>query len=161
VAVVHIAAGLLALVAPSHAPSRETDGRLALLMILGVAALDLRLALYRRPPNTLVPALTYLESAAPAAGQVAVDVHWYPTARYFYEYGALSGSRIYPASFSFPDLNALDSLVSPRTQFLVTPLSLQDARARFPRATISREPDWPAYLFRVEMPASKSAPSDG
>jgi hypothetical protein len=57
-------------------------------------ALDIRLAMHRRPAgNTLVDALAYLQARAPLPGSVAVTTHWYPTLRYFYEYGAFRSSN--------------------------------------------------------------------
>jgi hypothetical protein len=160
VAVVRFAAGLLELAGPPAASGWEKEAPLAAFMLVGTLVLDLRFSIYRRPDSSLVPALKYLENAAPAAGSVAVAAHWYPTLRYFYEYGSFVGSRIYPVSFSLPDQTSFKPLVSSQTQYLVTTRSLAESRAEFPQVKITHDPASPEYLFRAEMPPPRAAPSD-
>lgn len=160
VAVVRFAAGLLELAGPPAASGWEREAPLAAFMLIGTMVLDLRFSIYRRPDSSLVPALKYLENAAPAAGSVAVAPHWYPTVRYFYEYGSLARSRIYPVSFSLPDQTSFKPLVSSQTQYLVTTRPLAEARAEFPQVKITQDPASPEYLFRAEMPSPRAAPSD-
>jgi hypothetical protein len=109
----------------------ETDARLAAVMVVGILALDLRLATHRRGGNSLAPALAYLERAAPAPGSVAVDIYWYPTLRYFYEYGAFAGGRLYPSSFRLPNWTGPKPLVSSQTRYLMTTRTLEQARSFF------------------------------
>jgi hypothetical protein len=160
VSVVRLAAGALAWAPAPRLSGAESDARVAAVMVAAVLVLDMRLATHRRGGNTLVPVLAYLESAAPAAGSVAVDVHWYPTARYFYEYGAFAGSPLYPSAFRFPNWTGPKPLVSSQTRYLVTPRTLEEARARFKEHKITRDPAFPDQLFRVE-PMAAQARSDG
>jgi hypothetical protein len=139
----------------------EADLRVAGVMFVGILALDLRLAVHRRTDNTLVPALAYLERVAPPAGSVAVDTHWYPSARYFYEYGAFAGSRLYPELFRFPHSTGPKPLVSSQTQFLITTRTFEEARAFFKEHKLTRDPALPDQLFRVEPMTAQVPPTDG
>jgi len=160
VAVVRLAAGLLALAAPPPVSGMESDVRVTVVMIVGILALDLRLATHRRGGNTLVPVLAYLERVAAAPDSVAVDLHWYPTARYYYEYGAFAGSPLYPGSFRFPNWTGPKPLISANTRYLVTPRTLDAARAHFKEHKITRDPSLPNQLFRVEPMAAPATPDN-
>jgi hypothetical protein len=159
VAIVRLISSVLAWAAPPRASGFETDARVAAVMIFGILTLDLRLATYRRGGNDLTPVLDYLERAAPVPGSVAVDTHWYPTLRYFYEYGPFVGSALYPSAFRLPNWTGPKPLVSLQTRYLVTPLAEQ-ARALFKGYEITRDPDLPDQLFRVEPIAAAATNSD-
>jgi hypothetical protein len=151
VALVRLAASLLNFASPLSDRPREPDRRVAGLLLAGILALDLRMAVYQRPnePN-VAPAIAYLDRVAQTAGSIAVDPHWYPTVRYFYEYGYLSGSAAYPKWFRFPDHNGPSPQVGPDTRYLLTGMTVEDARKYFAPAIIVRDPDLPDQLFRVE-----------
>ena len=153
VALVRLAAGVLAWVAPPSLSGIESDARITAVIIVGILALDLRLATHRRGGVTLAPVLAYLERAAPTPGSVAVVSSWRPTLRYFYEYGAFAGSKLYPSSFRFrsPDL---------QTRYLVTTQDLEHARSMFKGYTITRDPALPDQLFRVEPMTAHATHSD-
>jgi hypothetical protein len=159
-ALVRLAAGVLAWTAPPRVSGLESDARVAVVMVVGILALDLRVATHRRGGNTLTPVLAYLERAAPAPGSVAVDIHWYPTARYFYEYGAFAGSALYPDSFRFPNWTGPRPLVSSQTRYLVTPRTLEEARSLFKDYKIARDPAFPGQLFRVEPMNAQATHAD-
>jgi hypothetical protein len=161
VALVRLAAGALVWTAPPRVSGGEADLRVAAVMVVGILVFDLRLAVHRRTDNSLVPVLAYLERVAPPQGSVAVDIHWYPSARYFYEYGAFAGSRLYPESFRFPNWTGPKPLVSSQTQFLITPRTLEEARAFFTERKITRDPALPDQLFRVEPMTAQAPPTDG
>ncbi len=154
VAIVRLISFVLAWAAPPGASAFETDARLAAVVGVGVLALDLRLATYRRAGNNLVPVLAFLERAAPAPGSIAVEIHWYPTLRYFYEYGAFAGSPLYPSAFRLPNWTGPKPLVYPHTRYLVTPRTLEQAQAFYTGYNITRDPDFPDQLFRVEPVAA-------
>src|SRR5262249_37434416 len=136
--------------------SRATDRLMAAVILLTAFALELRLATYSRPAlNTVVPAIEFLNEAAPAPATAAVDVGWYPTVRYFYEYGSFAGTALYPLSFTLPYWTAANPLVARRTEYLVTALSLQEAALKFPQSEIFRGPALPDQLYRVRPAASK------
>jgi hypothetical protein len=160
VAIVRLISSVLAWAAPPSASAFETDARLAAVVGVGVLALDLRLATYRRAGNNLVPVLAFLERAAPAPGSIAVEIHWYPTLRYFYEYGAFAGSPLYPSAFRLPNWTGPKPLVYPQTCYLVTPRTLEQARAFFKGYNITRDPDLPDQLFRVEPIAAAATHTD-
>jgi len=153
VAVVRFAASALACCAPTDGSGRE-DQRITALVVFAMLTLDLRLALYRRSPwPSFIPALTYLEQLSPPADSVAVDVHSYPTIRYFYEYGPLVSSRLYPEAFRLPYWNSPKQPISPQTRYLVTGLTLAAANRMFAPAHILQYADLPERLFRVEATA--------
>jgi hypothetical protein len=162
VAVVRLSASLLEYVGPPGSSGWETKRWVTALALFGFLALDLRFASYRRPEgNSIQPALRYLEGAALTPSAVAVDPAWYPTVRYLYEYGSFAGSRRYPASFRLPNWDGPEPLVSPpQTHYLLTYLSLADAQAAFPQATIVDDLTLPPQLFRIkpaeEIPAPES-----
>jgi hypothetical protein len=160
VAIVRLVSFVLSWAAPPNASGFEADARLAAVIGMGILALDLRLATYRRAGNNLAPVLAFLERAAPAPGSVAVETHWYPTLRYFYEYGAFVGSPLYPSAFRLPNWTGPKPLVSPQTRYLVTPQTLEQARAFFEGYDITRDPDLPDQLFRVEPIAAAATHSD-
>jgi hypothetical protein len=153
VALVRLAAGVLAWVAPPSLSGIASDARITAVIIVGILALDLRLATHRRGGETLAPVLAYLERAAPSPGSVSVLPRWYPTLRYFYEYGAFAGSKLYPSSFRF---NSPDS----QTRYLVTSQDLEHARSMFKGYTITYDPALPALLFRVEPMTAPATHSD-
>jgi hypothetical protein len=151
VALVRVAACVLGLVAaPPLASGRESDLRVTAVMIVGAMAIDMCLALHHRVGDTVAPALAYLERIQPAAGTVAVDIYWYPTVRYFYEYGAYAGSSLYPQAFRFPNWTGPKPLISSETRFLVTPRTLGEARSYFKGYKITDDPALPPQIFRVE-----------
>jgi hypothetical protein len=157
VALVRFAAALLALASPLSNQPPEKDWRVAALLVAGIVALDLRMALYRRPDApTLVPVLAYLDRVAPPPGSIAVDPHWYPTLRYFYEYGYLAGRASYPASFRLSDRDGPQPLVGPDTKYLMTVMAIEDARKMFAPAIIVRDPEIPDQLYRVEHAGRQS-----
>jgi hypothetical protein len=159
VAIVRLVSSVLSWASPPNASGFEA-ARLATVIGIGVLALDLRLATYRRTGNNLAPVLAFLERAAPAPGSVAVETHWYPTLRYFYEYGAFAGSTLYPSAFRLPNWTGPKPLVAPQTRYLVTPQTLEQARAFFKGYNITRDPDLPDQLFRVEPMAAAATHSD-
>lgn len=159
-AIVRLSSGVLARIAPPTASGFETDARFSAVMLVGILAIDLRLATYRRSGGSLTPVLAYLERAAPAPGSVAVDTHWYPTLRYFYEYGAFADSTVYPSSFRLPNWTGPKPLVSSQTRFLVTTWTLEGARSFFKGYNITRGPDLPDQLFRVEPIAVQATHSN-
>jgi protoporphyrinogen oxidase len=130
-AIVRLMSSVLAWAVPPSASGFETSARLAAVIIVSVLALDLRLASYRRGGNDLIPVLVYLERARPVRGSVAVDRYWYPTLRYFYEYGPFVSSSLYPSSFRLPNWSGPKPLVSWQTRYLVTSRTLQQARSFF------------------------------
>ena len=160
VAIVRLISAVLEWMAPLSASGFETDARAATVIIVGILALDLRLATYRRGGNDLTPVLAYLEWAAPVPGSVAVDTHWYPTLRYFYEYGPFASSALYPSAFRLPNWSGPKPLVSSQTRYLVTPRTLEGARSFFKDYNITRDPDVPDQLFRVEPIAAQATHSD-
>jgi hypothetical protein len=160
VAIVRLVSSVLSWAAPPNASGFEADARLATVIGVGILALDLRLATYRRTGNNLAPVLAFLQRAAPTPGSVAVETHWYPTLRYFYEYGAFAGSPRYPSAFRLPNWTGPKPLVSRETRYLVTPQTLEQARAFFEGYDITRDPDLPDQLFRVEPIAAAATPSD-
>ena len=160
VAVVRLISLVLSWAPPQSALAFETDARLAAVIGVGILALDLRLATYRRAGNNLVPALAFLERAAPAPGSIAVEIGWYPTLRYFYEYGAFAGSMFYPTAFRLATWTGPKPLVSPQTRYLVTTRTLEQARAFFKGFSITRDPDFPDQLFQVEPIAAAATHSD-
>ena len=127
-------------------------------MIIGILALDIRLGTYRRAEDPrLVPALAYLQRVAPPVGSVVLLGGWYPTARYFFEYGLFRGSPIYPDSFRFETWADLTPLVTPETQFLIGDL---------PEASVAgtrfvRDPGLPAHLFRLATPTPARSETSG
>jgi hypothetical protein len=132
VAVVRLVAGLLANFGNTSAGGWEENRRIAALTLAAILALDLRMALYRRPLwPTFVPALAYLEQASPPPESVAADVYSYPTIRYFYEYGSFASSRLYPASFRLPYWNGPKPLVTEQTRYLLTGMTLASASRMF------------------------------
>ncbi|MDR3466555.1 MAG: hypothetical protein P4M07_11475 [Xanthobacteraceae bacterium] len=154
VALVRLAAGLLANIEAVRSGAAVRDRAIAALTLIGVLALDLRLAFYQRPDwPTFVPALAYLERLAPPPDSVAMDVHSYPTIRYFYEYGAFTSSPLYPDRFRMPYWNGPRPLIGPQTRFLLTGLTLSAANRVFAPATITRDVSLPERLFRVDPPA--------
>jgi hypothetical protein len=157
VASVRLLSAVLKWAAPPTASGFETDARLAAVMILGIVALDLRLVTYRREGKSLVPVLAYLERAAPDPGGVAVDTYWYPTLRYFYEYGEFASSALYPDAFRLPNRSGPKPLVSSQTRYVVTTRTLEAARSFFKGYNITRGPDLPDQLFRVEPIAARAA----
>jgi hypothetical protein len=151
VAVVRLVAGLLANFGNTSAGGWEENRRIAALTLAAILALDLRMALYRRPLwPTFVPALAYLEQASPPPESVAADVYSYPTIRYFYEYGSFASSRLYPASFRLPYWNGPKPLVTEQTRYLLTGMTLASASRMFAPARIIHDPSLPDQLFRVE-----------
>jgi hypothetical protein len=161
VAIVYLVSSVLSWAAPPDASGFETDARLAAVIGVGILALDLRLATSRRAGNNLAPVLAFLERTAPAPGSVAVEIHWYPTLRYFYEYGAFAGSALYPNAFRLPNWTGPKPLVSPQTRYLVTPRTLEQAQAFFEGYNITRDPDFPDQLFWVEpIAAAATHPDD-
>jgi len=158
VAVVRLTAGLLEYAGSPDESGWEARRWITVGLLTVFVAFDLRLAFYRQPEgNTVVPALRYLEGVEPSASLVAVDHYWYPTVRYWYEYGSFAGSRLYPSSFRLPYWNGPDPLVSPpQTRFLITPRSFEDAKAGFSHAKIVADPSLPRHLFRVEPAADPS-----
>jgi hypothetical protein len=151
VAVVRLSAGLLEYSGPTASSGRDARSVITVGLLTVFLALDLRLATYRRPEgNTILPALRYLEGVDTSPGMIAVDVHWYPTVRYFYEYGRLAGTPTFPSSFRLPYWDGPKPLVSPDTRFLITPLSFEQAQKVFSPAKIVVDPTLPQQLFRVE-----------
>ncbi len=160
VALVRLVAGLLANIARVGTGPRAENRTLAALLLVAILALDLRLALYERPDwPTFVPALAYLEQLAPPPGSVAMDVHSYPTIRYFYEYGAFKSSPLYPDRFRMPYWNGPMPLIGQQTRFLLTGLTLAAANRVFAPAKITRDAGLPKRLFRVD-PAAVDQPHD-
>jgi hypothetical protein len=160
VAVVRLISWVLSWAASPRASALENDARLTAVVTLGILALDLHLAMHRRSGNNLVPALTFLERAAPTPGSIAVDTHWYPTLRYFYEYGSFAGSTVYPSAFRLPYWTGPKPLVAQQTRYLVTERTLQQARDFFKGYNIMRDPDLPDQLFRVAPMAASTMRSD-
>lgn len=151
VALIRLAASLLNFASPLSDRPGEPDERVAGLLLAGILALDLRMGLYQRPDAaTVVPILDYLGHVAAPPGGIAVDSYWYPTLRYFYEYGHLAGSAAYPAEFRLPDRNDPSPLIGPDTRYLITGMSFDDARKFMAPAIIVRDPKLPDHLFRVE-----------
>jgi hypothetical protein len=160
VAIVRLISSVLAWAAPVTASAFETDARVTAVMIVGILALDLRLATYRRAGDDLTPVLAYLAREAPAPGSVAVDTNSYPTLRYFYEFGPFADSVLYPSAFRLPNWSGPKPLVSSQTRYLVTPRNLEQARAFFKGYNITGDPDFPDQLFRVEPIAASVTHSD-
>jgi hypothetical protein len=160
VAIIRFLSAVLAWAAPPTESGFETDARLTAVMVVGILALDLRLATHRRGGDNLTPVLAYLERAAPAPGSVAVDTYWYPTLRYLYEYGAFAGSRLYPSSFRLPDWTGPKPLVSTQTRYLVTSRTIEGARSFFKGYNITQGSELPDQLFRVEPLAVSTMRSD-
>jgi hypothetical protein len=160
VALVRLVDGLLANIALVGTGPRAEKRTLAALLVVAILALDLRLALYERPDwPTFVPALSFLEHLAPPPGSVAMDVHSYPTIRYFYEYGAFKSSRLYPDRFRMPYWNGPTPLIGQQTRFLLTGLTLAAANRVFAPARITRDASLPERLYRVD-PAEVDQPHD-
>jgi uncharacterized membrane protein len=157
VAVVRLAAGMLGYVGQTNAAGWEENRKTAVLMLAAMLALDLRLALYRRPLRpTFGPALAYLEQLSPPVDSVAADIWTYPTIRYFYEHGSFASSRLYPTSFRLPYWNGPKPLVAEQTRYLITGLTLDAAKQMFAPATIIHDPGLPELLFRVDWTAKAS-----
>jgi len=160
VASVRLLSAVLNWASPPTASGFETDARLAAVMILVIFVLDLRLVRYRQDGKSLVPVLAYLERAGPDPGSVAVGTYWYPTLRYFYEYGVFAGSTLYPNAFRLPNRTGPKPLVSSQTRYLVTTRTLEAARSFFKGYNITRSPDFPDQLFRVEPIAAQATHSN-
>lgn len=156
VAVIRLAASVLDHVGPPGLSAWENSRWLTGGILVAFLVLDLRFASYRRPEgNTIVPVLRYLEQADVGAGTVAVDGSWYPTLRYFYEYGRFARSRLYPASFRLPDWGGPKPLVAPpQTRFLITWRSAAAMQAEFPQARVVVDPALPSQLLRIEPAAT-------
>jgi hypothetical protein len=159
-AIVRFSGAALAWAAPKPASGFELDARITAVMLVGMFMFDVRLATYRHGGNDLTPVLTYLEGVAPAPGSVAVDTHWYPTLRYFYEYGVFAGSAVYPTAFRLPYWTGPKPLVTSETRYLVTPQKLEMARSYFTGYNITRDPNLPDQIFRIEPIAAAAMPSD-
>jgi len=148
VAVVNISAAVLA-----SMPARKTRaGSLTAIVLLAIVALlDIRLASYQRPGwPSLLPELKKLETLEPSSKSVAVDLLDYPTIRYFYEYGPLVGSHIYPGAFSNARWYGPQETIDENIRFLVSGRSIEMASRNFAPARIIADPQLPAHLFRVE-----------
>jgi hypothetical protein len=153
VAVVRISAAVLA-----RMPARATEagGLISLALLLIAALLALRLATYHRSAwPSLLPELQRLESLQPRSESVAIDQLDYPTVRYFYEYGPLVGSHIYPGAFRYSYRRGPKQLIDANTRFLVSGRTIEGASRNFAPARIVADPDLPPHLFRVE-PTSQS-----
>ena len=153
VAVVRISAAVLA-----SMPARATQagGLIGLALLLIAALLDVRLATYHRSGwPSLVPELQRLESLEPHSESAAIDQLDYPTVRYFYEYGPLPGSHIYPGAFRHSYWLGPKQLIDENTRFLVSGRTIEAARRNFAPAHIVADPDLPPHLFRVE-PATQN-----
>jgi len=148
VAVVKVSAAALATLTVRFT---KVGGLIGLMLLVGVAVLDIRLATYQRSGwPSLIPELKKLESLAPSSESVAIDLHDYPTARYFYEYGPLAGSDIYPRVFSSSYWYGSQPNVNQNIRFLVSGRSIEAATKYFAPVRIVADPELPPHLFRVE-----------
>jgi hypothetical protein len=108
---------------------------------------------HRRPAaNDLVPVLTYLECADIEQQQVAVNVHWYPTLRYFYEEGIFEKGSHYPRAFRLPCWPEHGPLIAEETRYLVTYQNLEQLAKSYPGVKFVADLALPSNLYRVEPP---------
>jgi hypothetical protein len=148
VAVVKISAAVLGSMSTRKA---RTGGLTPMVLLAIVALLDIRLATYQRSGwPSLLPELKKLEILEPSSKSVAVDLLDYPTIRYFYEYGPLAGSHIYPSTLSNPWYGPQET-INENIRFLVSGRSIEMANKNFAPARIVADPQLPAHLFRVEL----------
>jgi hypothetical protein len=150
VALVRFGAALLDRAGSPAASGIERPTWLAALTLGCILALSTRLATFRAHEQSFVPALSHLERVAPAPGRVAVEPHPLPMIRYFYEYGPLTGSRVYPAAFRFANLSNPEAAVDPDTKYVLSIRTLDGVRAAYPERVIAYDPSLPRFLYRFE-----------
>jgi hypothetical protein len=162
IAIVRFAASALSFADAPAGTGLERDWRVGAMLLAGVLALDIRLAMHHRPAgNTLVDTLAYLQARPPLPDTVAVIGHWYPTVRYFYEYGDFRGSTFYPAAFRAGYRGSTEPLFDSATRFVISSVSPEVLRDIEPGVALARDASLPPHLYRVEAPAhGGSGPGD-
>ena len=134
--------------------STKVGGLIGLVLVAGVALLNLRLATYQRSGwPSLIPEAKKLEGLAPGLESVAIDLQDYPTVRYFYEYGPLAGSDIYPRVFSGSYWYGSQHNINQNIRFLISGRKIEAAKVHFAPVRIVADPQLPPHLFRVEPAA--------
>jgi hypothetical protein len=132
------------------------------LLAVVICALSTLAIVHRRPDsNNLVPILQYLEGAQLEERQVAVNIHWYPTLRYFYEEGIFDGRLHYPRAFvCLPLTGGQESVIAEKTRYLITYQKPEQLADLYPGAKFAADPELPANLYRVQPPNPASSGVD-
>ncbi|WP_050023165.1 hypothetical protein [Verrucomicrobium sp. BvORR034] len=94
--------------------------------------------------------LAYLDRHKPKRGTVAVEVHSYPTLRYFYDEGPFCGTAFYPRAFRLPNWQAPNPLIGENTLLLLSGARLEQLSSMYPGFRFTVDPKLPRNLVRVE-----------
>ena len=135
--------------------STKVGGLIGLVLVAGVALLNLRLATYQRSgwPSLIPEAEETRRSGARLGIGGDPDLQDYPTVCYFYEYGPLAGSDIYPRVFSGSYWYGSQHNINQNIRFLISGRKIEAAKAYFAPVRIVADPQLPPHLFRVEPAA--------
>jgi hypothetical protein len=159
VMIVRLSADVLGTLETSPAWFRIRPRLAGPLLAVVICALSTLAIVHRRPQsNNLVPILQYLEGAQLEERQVAVNIHWYPTLRYFCEEGVFDGRLNYPRAFCcLPLTGGQESLIAEKTRYLITYQKLEQLADLYPGAKFVADPELPANLYRVQTPNPASS----
>src|SRR5262249_22159172 len=95
----------------------------------------------------------YLDHHKPKRGQVSVNVHCYPTLRYFYDEGPFADRSYYPRGFRLPYWSNPAPLIGDTSRYLICYRSIDYVKRLYPGVELEADPTLPSHLFRVQPAA--------